>query len=220
MARPKKTPKNQLKTALKTEPGKQPVSASADTAPTQPSLPENKFPVVVKTRGRPSDYSEYTAGILCARIVEGESLKKICRDEDMPGVVTVFQWLRRHTDFAHQYALAMEQRAETHVEEMFEIADDVSNDTIEDPETGKLRANSEWINRSRLRVDVRKWHAGRMKPKKYGDKVIQEVTGDGGGPVQHQVAQITLRAEDLDPDARETLRQALLTARKPAESGE
>jgi hypothetical protein len=37
--------------------------------------------------------------------------------------------------------------------------------------------NNEVVNRSKLRVDTRKWLMAKMKPKVYGDKV--DVTSDG-----------------------------------------
>jgi hypothetical protein len=44
----------------------------------------------------------------------------------------------------------------------------------------------EWIARSRLRVDARKWVAAKLKPKKYADKITNEHTGANGGPIQTQ----------------------------------
>lgn len=188
------------------------IAKPVDTAPTQPQLPVNKFPVVVKAMGRPSDYSEYTAGIICGRITEGESLRKICRDDDMPTISVVFTWLIKHRNFAEQYARAVENRVETHVEEIYDIADDATNDYV--TVDGKTMVDHEHIQRSKLRVDVRKWAASKMKPKKYGDITTQKHTGPrGDDPIQ--VAAITIKAEDMEPDAREMLRQALLTARQP-----
>ena len=40
-----------------------------------------------------------------------------------------------------------------------------------------MRMNSEYVQRSRIRIDTRKWIASKLKPKKYGDKV--DVTTDG-----------------------------------------
>ncbi|HEY5808152.1 MAG TPA: hypothetical protein VIT67_09310, partial [Povalibacter sp.] len=46
------------------------------------------------------------------------------------------------------------------------------------------RIDHDVIARSRLRVDARKWYAGKLHPKKYGDKVQTELTGAGGGAVE------------------------------------
>ena len=73
-------------------------------------------------------------------------------------------------------------QADYYAEEIIEISDDSSGDELTD-EDGKTRINSEFVNRSRLRVDTRKWLMARMAPKKYGDKITQEVTGADGTPL-------------------------------------
>lgn len=78
-----------------------------------------------------------------------------------------------------RYARACDIRAEVIFDEMFDIADDSSNDymtkLINSEEVEVL--NSENIQRSRLRIDTRKWALAKMKPKKYGDKI--DVTSGG-----------------------------------------
>ena len=110
---------------------------------------------------------------ICQRIEEGESLRKILKDSDMPSSRTFFKWIHNDELKVKQYALALEYRADVMFEEILDIADDKSNDTLINDE-GVERPNSEWINRSRLRVDARKWMLSKMLPKKYGDK--QETT--------------------------------------------
>jgi len=119
--------------------------------------------------GRPTIFTQELADKICERIANGDSLRKISRDEDMPPAGTVLRWVAHDLIFREQYEAAMEQRAEYLFEEMFEIADETKLDTIE-TETGE-RPNAEWISRSRLRVDVRKWALSKMMPKKYGDKL-------------------------------------------------
>jgi hypothetical protein len=50
--------------------------------------------------------------------------------------------------------------------------------------------NSDVIAHTRVQIDTRKWILSKMLPKIYGDKITQEHTGAGGGP-------ITLTAVDL-----------------------
>lgn len=125
--------------------------------------------------GRPSDYAAETAAAICARMAEGQSLREICRDEAMPGQRTVFQWLQKHSEFAQQYAKAREQLLEHWADEIVEIADDGSNDWIErqnrDGSTYEV-VDQEHINRSRLRVDTRKWLMSKLGPKKYGERLM------------------------------------------------
>lgn len=100
----------------------------------------------------------------------------------MPGKSTVMRWLDAHAEFRDQYARAREAQADYWAEEIIEISDDGSNDTYKD-EDGHERTNQDVIARSRLRVDTRKWLMARMAPKKYGDKITQEVTGADGAPL-------------------------------------
>ena len=131
--------------------------------------------------GRPSDYSAELADRICNRLIDGESLRQICRDADMPAAGTVCRWLGEEDkkSFREQYARAREAQAETQVDEMLEIADDARNDWMErhGKEDAGWQANGENIRRSQLRIDTRKWTASKMAAKKYGDKITQEHTG-------------------------------------------
>lgn len=130
--------------------------------------------------GRPSDYSTETTAIICARLADGESLRSICRDAEMPDLVTVYRWIGKYPEFSQQYARAREDQADTLAEQIIDIADNVENDTNED---GSV--NQDNIQRARLRVDARKWVASKLKPKKYGDR--QEIVGDADKPIIVQI---------------------------------
>ncbi len=123
-------------------------------------------------KGRPSLYTEALAAKICRRLAEGESLRAICADKAMPAISTVMGWLfdGNHDGFSEHYARAREAQAEIRADEIVDIADDASNDFTADKD-GKLVANSEHIQRSRLRVDARKWIAAKLLPKRYGDKL-------------------------------------------------
>lgn len=76
-----------------------------------------------------------------------------------------------------RYARATELRAEKMAEETLDIADSVDNDLITLPD-GREVVNNNVINRDRLRVDTRKWLLAKMHPKKYGDKISTEISGE------------------------------------------
>lgn len=118
-----------------------------------------------------STYSDKVADRICEQLVTGMSLRKICLADDMPNASTVFKWLRDNEAFSKQYALAREEQAETLADEIIDIADASDNDT-KTSKDGQEVPNNEWITRSRLRVDARKWVASKLKPKKYGDKQL------------------------------------------------
>jgi len=132
--------------------------------------------------GRPTIFNPDVASRILARLMDGESLRSICLDDEMPCRSSVHVWLSANADFMDQYAKAREFQADTIFDEILDIADDGSNDWMErrDENGGNIgwKENGEAISRSRLRVDARKWMAGKMRPKKYGEKLDLDVTGD------------------------------------------
>lgn len=149
--------------------------------------------------GRPSDYTPELAAEICARLAEGESMRSVCRDESMPSCRTLFNWMHAHPEFLQQYARAKEESADALADEILDIADNATNDWMKrnhgEDDPGWV-ANGENIQRSRVRIDTRKWIASKLKPKKYGDKVA--IGGaDDLPPVQ--VKEIIIRAVDGQP---------------------
>jgi len=151
----------------------------------------------VAKAGRPSTYSEKTADEIVQRMIEGESLTAICKDERMPPRVTVYAWFDKHPDFYARCARAREALADYLVDEIDEIAKSATKDNIE---------------QVKIRVSTKQWRAMKMAPRMYGDRTRTEVTGDNGGPIQMQA--ITVDATKLEPAQREALKQALLAAKE------
>lgn len=112
---------------------------------------------------------------ICRRVMEGESVRAICRDEQMPCRSTVLNWLASDPTFRTAYAMAKQLLAETLAEEIIEIADDASQDWKEG-EDGRV-FDHEHVQRAKLRVDSRKWLAGKLAPKRYGDSSMLRVGG-------------------------------------------
>ena len=128
--------------------------------------------------GRPSKYSEELTDRICQMIsTSNKGLYKLCQEnDDLPNADTIYLWLTKYPEFSDKYARAREIQAELLADEIIEIADETSHDTLTTDE-GKEYENKEWVNRSKLRVDARKWKASKLAPKKYGDKL--DVTTDG-----------------------------------------
>ena len=124
--------------------------------------------------GRPTKYSEKLAASICERLLHAESLRSICKSPDLPSLTTVCNWLgKQNHPFVEQYARARRIQAELLADEIIEIADDGRNDFMErQRENGEvsLQADRENVQRSKLRLDARKWVAARLLPKKYGDR--------------------------------------------------
>ena len=111
--------------------------------------------------GRPSTYTEEIAQTICRRLAEGESLRSICRDDAMPSWCAVRRWLQTNESFQAQYARARDEQADTHADEIIDIADQATD--------------RDSAAAAKVRVDARKWVAAKLKPRKYGDRQIVEV---------------------------------------------
>lgn len=100
----------------------------------------------------------------------GMSLRAICAADDMPDRDTVWRWLRDpvRTTFHGQYARARDTQADTLAEEALDAA---------------RNATAETAQAVRVHVDAVKWFAGKVAPRKYGDK-LQHTGADGEGPIQ------------------------------------
>ena len=107
------------------------------------------------------------------RISDGEAVRTILKDKDMPGTETFYKWLETDEVKAKQYARATEVRADYLFEQVLDIADDSTNDVVFDKDDN-ASMNSEFVQRSRLRIDARKWYLSKLNPKKYGDKQVTE----------------------------------------------
>jgi len=124
-----------------------------------------------------TSYSAPVARRICERIMHGETLKEIAKDPKMPSSNTVVKWLANPelADFREMYYYAKRVYAELLIEEIITLADDRSEDWEPTYDaagnfTGWV-PNNDTVQRSRLRIDTRKWLATKLLPKIYGDKV-------------------------------------------------
>ena len=113
--------------------------------------------------GRPAKSKDDILEVL-KLISNGLSIRKACAQVKMS--TSTFTDYILKPEYSQHYARAMEKRADAIFDEIADIADNP------DPEAD--------VQRDRLRVDARKWVVSKMLPKKYGDKITQELTGADG----------------------------------------
>ncbi|MBN7848361.1 terminase small subunit protein [Stenotrophomonas maltophilia] len=114
------------------------------------------------------------ADAICDLLVDGKSLRTICSTAKMPSRSTVIRWLAENEAFRNQYARARELQADTLAEEILDIADKaVLGERLKKDGKGKVleRQTGDMVERSKLMIDARKWYAGKLQPKKYGERV-------------------------------------------------
>ena len=118
---------------------------------------------------------------ICERISEGENLAKIAKELGFSRT-HFYRVVDSKPENGDAYARARERLMESWSDSIDQIAADGSHDTIE-TDDGRQICNHEWIARSRLMVDTRKWLMSKLAPRKYGDKITQEISGKDGGPL-------------------------------------
>lgn len=114
---------------------------------------------------------------ICARTADCIPMRTIAADIGVSWA-TLTSYINATPERIEQYARAREAQADKLAEDILAIADDGMSDVYLDAD-GNERTNQEVIARSRLRVDARKWLAGKMAPKKYGDKLDIDAKVDG-----------------------------------------
>jgi len=133
---------------------------------------------------KPTPFSDEVFDRICERLAGGESLRRICKDPDMPSVSGVFKWLdetEKHPGLVERYARARKAQAEGYADEIVEIAD-----TAHDRDSSAA---------AKVRADARKWVAAKLLPSKYGDLKRLEHSGPDGGPIQTTAVDLVEEAD-------------------------
>lgn len=135
-------------------------------------------PPPTRPPGRPSTFRQEIADEICERLSKGEPLEVICRDDHIPPVRTVNHWREAKPEFMADIARAREEGYDAIAVQCLDIADDTEHDTLF-TDNGD-RPNTEWISRSKLRIDTRLKLLAKWDPKRYGDRagVVPEQPGD------------------------------------------
>lgn len=135
-------------------------------------------------RGRPTKYTKELADKICAALCDGETLRAVCEPDDMPKESTVRQWARDDVQGFHaQYVRARELGYLKMADDITDIADDGRNDWMKIKTRGGDEidvVNREAVERSKLRVDARKWLLSKALPKIYGDKLDVNAKHEAG----------------------------------------
>lgn len=120
------------------------------------------------------------------RMMNGEAVTKICKEDDQPHYSVFMNWVRCDQDLFDQYARARTIQSDYFFDEMVEIADDEAD-----------------IRRAQVKIEARQWHVGKISPRKYGNRIMSQIDAT----VTHSVKPDLSR---LSSDAREELRTLLI----------
>ncbi len=127
-------------------------------------------PHLVNAPERPAEFGADLAERICHRLASGERLKTICEDPSMPTLATVSSWVLEDTEgFAGAYERARRVQAFAWADEILDIADNGHGDW---KETARgYSADTDHIQRAKLRVDARKWLLSKLLPGQFGDSL-------------------------------------------------
>jgi len=107
----------------------------------------------------------YDLDDICIRIARGVSLNAVAADYFVDES-SLRQWLRKDEERSARYDQARIERTHRYADEIAEIADEV------------VGQDMTAIAAARLRIDTRKWIAGKLYPKMYGERVHTEHSGE------------------------------------------
>lgn len=139
---------------------------------TKKKKPEELIPKHLKKGGRPTKYTPELGEEICDAIASSELGLSHLVDQhpDWPERQNIFIWLRKHPEFRDKYYKAKEDQTEVCVEYMHEVMNEPHK--IVDKETGISKVDVPML---RLKMDTMKWHASKLKPKKFGETKTQEL---------------------------------------------
>lgn len=142
--------------------------------------------------GRHDKYTQKLADEICFRISNGEPLRQICRDAHMPGWVTVYNWMERHTTFAERIARARVLGFDAIAEEALDISNTpVVGEEIEDDGEKVKVSKKDMLGHRKLQVETRLKLLAKWSPQKYGEKTSVDLNVTG--PLAERLARAKAR---------------------------
>lgn len=103
---------------------------------------------------RPTQFTKELGDMICSRVADGEPLVKICAENGNPSYGTVWLWGKEYPEFAEALSHAREAQQDHFAESVVFIADSQFD-----------------AQKARNMMDARRWYAGKVAPKKWGDKI-------------------------------------------------
>ena len=128
-------------------------------------------PINLPAHMRPRDYSEALWDTLFNSVAHGQAFTSALRDcAGAPSWPAAKRLLASDPSLQARYRSALEDRADSLVDEMLALADTPIPDELEAAERGA------WIAHLKLRLDTRRYLASKLFPKQYGERLEVGVT--------------------------------------------
>jgi len=134
-------------------------------------------------RGSGVSITDEIAERIFERLADGETLKAICREEDMPSRRTVYNRRDSDPEFAERLNQAYCDRWEGWADDIIDVSRDGGTDRLPD---GSI--SLEHVAQRRLFADNLKWRLGK-EDSRYSARIAHSVTGLNGGPMVHTITE-------------------------------
>lgn len=118
---------------------------------------------------KPIEWTDALINRICDEIASGKSIRNIAGRPWAPSEPSIYRRMASDGAFAAKMAVARAAQQDFEADACVEMAD---------------KATPENYQVVKLRIWARQWRASKLAPKKYGDRVTQEIGGIGGGPVE------------------------------------
>lgn len=137
--------------------------------------------------GRPSKRTPELIERILEGLSRGTPLSVICSTEDMPCVSTVWNWQQADEELSGSIARAREAGFDRIALDALLIADTPIEGIVEkNGKDGIEITRADMLGHRKLQVETRLKLLAKWDPKRYGDRIAQEISGPDGGPVQTQ----------------------------------
>lgn len=141
---------------------------------------------------RPSKFTQALADEICERIANGEPLAQICREGKMPGVTTVWDWERKHTEFSESIARARLAGYDQIAADALLIANTpVKGIRTKVGKDGTEVTEEDMLGHRKLQVETRLKLLAKWDPKRYGDRLNVD------GMPEHGAVSLTVNIQSL-----------------------
>lgn len=115
---------------------------------------------------------------ICNRVIDEKISFNVAVEESAITYVTFFQWMVKSDNLKQLYNYARDVRSDILFEEIVTIADTpVEGTKTKITDKGTEIISGDMTEHRKLQIDARKWVVSKMQPKKYGDKISQEISG-------------------------------------------
>ena len=128
-------------------------------------------------------------------MIDGNDLVAICRRPGFPDRKSVYRWAAQYPDFAARLERAREALGDLAAYEIGQIA---------------ATCTAETAAADRVKLTALQWRASRLAPRKYSERRVNELGGEGGGPVAVHSKPATIDVTALTPEERAILKKGLL----------